>query len=221
MAQTHAGAEKTAAKRAGLTLEQFLAKKAASLKRCIKCQSWVHTSGFGKDISRFDGLTSTCTECRSARRKTSGPGKRERQSRRKAGAAWCRRCAAWLPATEIHSGLCREHTRQEYRALYARNPAPFKARSAARKSGVKHPTKAWGETILALFDGRCAYCRRPASTWDHVQPVSKGGLSISCNFVPACQPCNASKGNRDVWAWAPGRDLHPAFEERLIMSERI
>ena len=28
-------------------------------------------------------------------------------------------------------------------------------------------------------------------------PISKDGPTIACNIVPACGPCNASKGNRE------------------------
>jgi 5-methylcytosine-specific restriction endonuclease McrA len=41
----------------------------------------------------------------------------------------------------------------------------------------------------------CFYCGRPATTADHVVPVSKGGGSAA-NLVPACKPCNSRKGNR-------------------------
>lgn len=49
--------------------------------------------------------------------------------------------------------------------------------------------------------GECWYCGSPASTWDHVVPVSKGGSDDPSNLAPACLTCNASKGNRTPEAW--------------------
>src|SRR3990170_933860 len=52
--------------------------------------------------------------------------------------------------------------------------------------------------ICAQFDHRCAYCHRlvvPLEQ-DHVVPISRGGSHTPDNIVPACKPCNSSKGNR-------------------------
>lgn len=41
----------------------------------------------------------------------------------------------------------------------------------------------------------CVYCGAPATTADHVVPVSKGGTTKD-NLVPACARCNSQRGNR-------------------------
>jgi hypothetical protein len=43
----------------------------------------------------------------------------------------------------------------------------------------------------------CHYCGKPADTWDHVWPKSKGGTGERANLVPACQPCNQAKADRE------------------------
>jgi len=50
--------------------------------------------------------------------------------------------------------------------------------------------------VLARDDGRCAYCGGRASTVDHVQPRSRGGLHVWTNVVAACSPCNGRKADR-------------------------
>ena len=46
----------------------------------------------------------------------------------------------------------------------------------------------------------CQYCAvefpKSQLTLDHVQPVSRGGLTTWENSVTACNPCNSRKGNR-------------------------
>jgi 5-methylcytosine-specific restriction endonuclease McrA len=50
--------------------------------------------------------------------------------------------------------------------------------------------------IFARDGGRCAYCRGPAETIDHVMPRSRGGPHAWDNVVAACARCNHSKGDK-------------------------
>ncbi len=48
----------------------------------------------------------------------------------------------------------------------------------------------------------CAYCDKPAETWDHVKAiVNKGQYSGNGhqvnNLLPCCKSCNSSKGNKN------------------------
>jgi len=56
------------------------------------------------------------------------------------------------------------------------------------------------ETIYMRDRGLCQYCLLPVtrreSTYDHIQPKSRGGDSRWENIVLACRPCNQKKGNR-------------------------
>lgn len=46
-------------------------------------------------------------------------------------------------------------------------------------------------------DGRkCGYCLAPATTWDHIQPSSRGGADSWMNSIAACLRCNSKKANR-------------------------
>ena len=44
----------------------------------------------------------------------------------------------------------------------------------------------------------CRYCGQPASDWEHVWPKARGGDDHPNNLVPACRPCNSTKGTRSV-----------------------
>jgi 5-methylcytosine-specific restriction protein A len=55
---------------------------------------------------------------------------------------------------------------------------------------------AWGRRLLQ--QGVCHYCEQRFSpeklTLDHRVPLARGGKSQPGNLVPACLPCNQSKG---------------------------
>ena len=50
--------------------------------------------------------------------------------------------------------------------------------------------------IFARDGWRCAYCRGPAETIDHVMPRSRGGRHAWENVVAACARCNHTKGDK-------------------------
>jgi len=62
--------------------------------------------------------------------------------------------------------------------------------------------------VLAMTDGRCAYCNsvispgksdgNPEFVVEHVVPKSAGGPDHIANFVPACAPCNSQKSAAHV-----------------------
>jgi len=55
--------------------------------------------------------------------------------------------------------------------------------------------------IARLRSAVCAYCPAPATTVDHVVPISKGGKHAEGNLVPACLRCNSSKGDKLLIEW--------------------
>jgi hypothetical protein len=75
MAQTKEGAIKIAAKKAGLSVEEYKARLEAGLKRCTKCKEWKPATRFNIDKSRWDGLTAKCTDCTRVKIKKSHKGR--------------------------------------------------------------------------------------------------------------------------------------------------
>lgn len=60
-------------------------------------------------------------------------------------------------------------------------------------------TRAWRKVrdeVLKRDRYRCHYCPAPATTVDHLRPVSRGGTDHKSNLVAACSDCNGSKGDR-------------------------
>lgn len=55
----------------------------------------------------------------------------------------------------------------------------------------------------------CIYCGDKCNAWDHLRPIvvgrrPTGYISEIANLVPACQPCNSSKGNSNWKEWMLG-----------------
>jgi hypothetical protein len=69
MAQTREGAIKVCASRAKVTVDEYLEKVQAGMKWCYACEEWHAVSLFGRDTSRFDGLTALCVEQRNKRQR--------------------------------------------------------------------------------------------------------------------------------------------------------
>lgn len=204
------GALKTAAKRIGLSVDEYLERQAAGDKWCFACKTWMPIPDFAHDRSRGDGLKASC---RIHNRGLNGsPAKSERRMMAGRDLAWCRGCLAWLPQRDVRGGCCRAHSAEEARVRYAAmDRARRRARSgraAARRRDVP-PVPAIGVEVLdEIWGGSCAYCHDAATTsFDHVVPVSKGG---GTSIVPACRRCNSSKSNADPGPWIErGFGVHP------------
>lgn len=86
MAQTKAGAEKVAARKAGLTIEEFRERIASGQKRCTSCDRWRPQSTFSVDASRGDGRDASCRDCKSARWRAAYKPRPRKRGRRYAAA---------------------------------------------------------------------------------------------------------------------------------------
>ena len=57
------------------------------------------------------------------------------------------------------------------------------------------------QSLHGVTQGRCLYCGDRSESIDHVLPLSRGGLSVTENCVPACLACNGQKGDADAFDW--------------------
>lgn len=87
--------------------------------------------------------------------------------------------------------------------------------------------EALGILGMTLAKRTCVYCGVPATDWDHLRPIVRnkrptGFIDEIRNLVPACGPCNQSKGGR-VWReWMAG-DARGSPKTRGVpdLQERI
>ena len=66
MAQTKEGAIKTASKKAGLTVQEYLDKISSGLKKCTICKVWKPLDCFNKNKAAHNGLSASCKDCQKA-----------------------------------------------------------------------------------------------------------------------------------------------------------
>ncbi|KKN83859.1 hypothetical protein LCGC14_0295120 [marine sediment metagenome] len=74
-------------------------------------------------------------------------------------------------------------------------------RGARRRSiqGNTRISQVLAQTIADYYGPWCVYCGAPFSGFDHLQPLSRGGLHVAENLAPCCQSCNSVKGDRPIW----------------------
>jgi hypothetical protein len=75
----------------------------------------------------------------------------------------------------------------------------------------------WRQTLHSLTGSRCLYCGAASESIDHIHPLSRGGLSVTENCVPACLACNGSKGDSDAFVWYRRQ---PFYDPRRAMALR-
>lgn len=105
-------------------------------------------------------------------------------------------------------------------ALEARTPGTpayirKRARILRRGAAARGAETSYGVTRrglqgkLELWGCRCWMCgvelEIATVTWDHVKPLSKGGVDILANIRPACRSCNSRKGAK--WPLATFKEL--------------
>jgi 5-methylcytosine-specific restriction endonuclease McrA len=70
-----------------------------------------------------------------------------------------------------------------------------KRRAQKLSSQVEEVTTDMLKFKLEEFNNTCWICETELTdvTWDHVQPLSRGGAHVIDNLKPACRPCNTKK----------------------------
>jgi 5-methylcytosine-specific restriction endonuclease McrA len=94
------------------------------------------------------------------------------------------------------------------RAWKAANPDRAQAHVLTRRARKRNATgrgvspAEWREALAASL-GLCAYCNGTLTppTFDHIDPISRGGEHDVDNLAVACKPCNDSKGDTPLLVW--------------------
>jgi hypothetical protein len=163
MGQTKIGATKIAAKKIGISYEEYLQKRENNLKWCHDCKKWKKEKEFGRDKSRGDGLDARCYDCRyeyKYRSKVKGfPGKRQLEKMLQKGLSYCKDCKKYLPIEDIDTSqylLCKKHTEKRRLIKYEKYKQWLqteKGYNSKRKSRAKKFLKAY-----IIYGMNCDHC---------------------------------------------------------------
>lgn len=216
----------TACKRCStITPEQADAICPATLV-CIYCGVEQPRGNFSRSaVALKTGRNSGCKGCvderRIARQKANPEKTREQQrrAREKQGPhIWRKYYDAQTPEQREHK---KAYNRQWQRADYAKDPQKYLSRPKnmdsvrdgrhrRRALEASAPSIPFSPALLqekwAYWGGLCWMCGGEACEWDHVKPLSKGGMHCLANLRPACRSCNASKNS----AWPLAREQEDA-----------
>lgn len=95
--------------------------------------------------------------------------------------------------------LCKRHYSLAWTRANPQNVAVAGYRRRARLLSRTLPyTQEQLISKLNYWGNRCWMCGTPASSVDHIKPISKGGYDCLANFRPACRSCNSRK--KDRWS---------------------
>jgi len=222
------GVLKIAAKRIGVSYEEYLEKLNSGMKWCTTCKQFLPIEEFCKDASQGDGHGTKCFQCR--RRGVKQPDRVDNRTRRQMaekGYKYCSKCKRFYPKEKMagSQGACKECRKEYHRKRYHENESVREAvfqHNYSRKHKLNSVPQSYLDDLFERFDGMCAYCQeRKATSIDHIIPVSKGGNSVPGNLLPCCKHCNSSKRNRNVFEWLESNpDLcpHPDVPEYIGMA---
>lgn len=169
-------------------------------KYCRYCGSWKTLDDFHVRKASPDGRMYKCKECQKVHAK---------EFYRLAAARVKERAKEW--AQKNRARRCEivrtyENSHRGERLLYqrqwrARNPERFVLAQQRRRAAGVLAVEDW-RLLVQLAGNKCVYCgRESALTLDHMEPISRGGVTCLSNSIPSCKPCNSSKHNKLVADW--------------------
>ena len=173
MAQTPEGALKIAAKKAGLTIDEYSAMRAAGLKKCTGCKQWHDVATFNVDATRTDGLSAKGRCCSRVA---------VRQSR--AGKVSAFKGRTHTPEVKAHLS-----------ALRKGKPAPMAGRkhtleTRAKISAILRVRAARGDRCPGYIDGK----GHERLTLRHTMALKQWRYDVYMRDRFTCQHCGDDRG---------------------------
>lgn len=203
-------------------------------KRCTKCGRVKILRRFPQNRGMKDGYRNECKACTSRyhqnwtrenpdswnairRRNYANHPESKRASSLRHYYANREQYAEWH---RVYQAENREHLNEYARARYATPHgraialrAMQKRRALLLQAPHLHVSAQQMDDKWEFWSGKCWVCGDDAEDWDHVKPLTYGGLHAIANLRPACKSCNRRKGGH--WplpsrAWIAGLVEGPA-----------
>lgn len=193
------------------------------MKQCSKCKVERESSLFSKDSARPDGLTSWCKVCRRTHylankdrvaeqmRKYSS----ENKDRLRVNAArhYEKNKEKVLQRSMLRYYSNLDKIQAQHRESHKKYAALHPERNLVRRQKRRARLKNNGifaitnTELKKLYSLPCFYCNEKGGSLDHVIPIARGGTHGLGNVVPACMPCNNSKGPKTIMEWRMRRTM--------------
>ena len=172
---------------------------------CTQCGEIKDVTGFGKAGGYADGHKRICKVCsvqnKTCWRRNGGTVKENATDAARARKTKYRKSPKGKATrqTPEYKAAAVERTKRWVKA----NPEQFKFNRQKRmlRKGRGKVYAAQLNMLRDQFGGACAYCGGSATTFDHVEPLARGGKHHVDNLVPACKPCNFSKNDKPLLVW--------------------
>lgn len=213
-------------------------------KVCTKCNKELPATEefFEKVIKGKYGLRSYCKECKSKYQKKHQQaiknGSYVRQEEILCLTKTCVICNKELPNTNEYffknnkgerdkdktfklNAKCKECSKRKFDKVkyLKRMRLKYQKRQATKKGLDSSLTYDQWIQIKAAFNNKCAYCGQELPLQqEHFIAVSKNGEYTLNNIIPACQPCNGSKSNKDFFEWYPQQPFYSKKREKFILD---
>lgn len=117
----------------------------------------------------------------------------------------------------------RMRTHGQSKTLEYRTALHGKRRAQKMSTKAEHLIADDLNQLLVQYDNKCWICEDTLTevTWDHYQPLSKGGPHTKDNLRPSCRVCNSKKSN--LWPFTEDMKKKIADEVRAkrVLTEDI
>ena len=184
----------------------------AGKKYCSQCLTVKDLSDFKKVGTDAAGNVRYSGECKKCAKKRSADYYLKNAERIKANTDKYHKenLAKYVEYSNRYAERNPEKRREQRKRAYARYAKTERGKMIiklhnevySRSAKLGDLTAAQWQSILELFDFKCAYCgSKDKLSMEHLLPVSKGGALTKANIIVACQHCNSSRGNKDLQDW--------------------
>lgn len=204
MAQTPEGSIRCAAKKAGISVEEYLQFQQQGFKRCTKCKVWKKIENFGKDRTRHDGLKAKCIQCCRVAEKKNMKGRRSPFKGKQHSDQAKRQMSKARQGNANAKGTRRTDEQKKFISMQTRKFAAKGEKHPRWKGGITFINRALRETAEAR-DWRRSVYERDSYTCQHCGDSRGGNLNAHhiksfalypelryelSNGITLCEPCH-------------------------------
>lgn len=179
-------------------------------KVCPDCLEEKTYDLFYADKSKKQGVGTRCKECTKARNNKNRAGRKEQYAeyekeryRRLERQKYYAKIRATPERREYQKQYYeknKDHWKEKYRPSHKVNEWSAARTAKLKSNGVFAVADKDLRRLVLRSGGLCSYCRKVKwEQWDHVVPISRGGVHSVGNLLPVCADCNRKKSKMPLY----------------------